>query len=73
MWIGALSIGAFCEELRRTKTLDGVRDLLKQTGAAYSVVLHKPNAVFSRQERAGYFGGLTPTKTVVAVEALSLP
>jgi hypothetical protein len=48
----------FCRGLRQSGSMDGLRDLPKHTGAAYSVILHKPDVHFARWNRDGYFAGI---------------
>ncbi|MEI6150549.1 MAG: hypothetical protein WCS01_15725 [bacterium] len=48
----------FCHELRRTGTIERLRDLPKHTEAAYAVILHKPHVYFKNQNRNVYFTGL---------------
>jgi len=54
----ASEIHDFCEMLRRSRSLDGLKLLPSMTGADYRVRLHKPETIFLDLERDAYFSNL---------------
>ena len=54
----ASEIHDFCEMLRRSRSLDDLKQLPSMTGADYRVRLHKPETAFLDFERDAYFSNL---------------